>query len=423
MKISILTYGSRGDVQPYVAIGTRLQQAGHQVYMPTPDMFKPLITDAGLHHQPVNSIGPHEFMHDPAIKAAAETGSQLRILAATLRRAPKILYTIFEDAWQATADTDFVIASSIPFGFVDSAIARGLPWLYAPLHPLYPTRAFPSPVTAPFGFRLNSRLNPLTFTLTRTMFALAFGGTLNRWRRDHNLPPINRFTYYRWLDQHAHYPTLYGFSPTILGHPTDWPANHRPTGYWFYDPPGWTPPPQLLDFLDAGPPPICIGFGSMDDQNPDRINKIILDALGQTGHRAIILSGWSTIGQNTPLPDTILRLDSAPHNWLFPRVAAVVHHGGAGTTAATLRAGTPSLILPFAMDQPYWADRVTQLGIGLRGPSFFKVTPHDLATALTELTTNPRYAQTGAHIRQQLAAEDGPAAILQTINAHPIKNQ
>jgi sterol 3beta-glucosyltransferase len=159
-------------------------------------------------------------------------------------------------------------------------------------------------------------------------------------------------------------PILYGFSPSVIPAPSDWNGNTFITGYWFVDESeNWQPPTALLDFLQSGSPPVYIGFGSMSNRNPEQTADLVIQALALTNQRAILLSGWSGL-QKANTPDSIFMIDSIPHSWLFPRVSAVVHHGGASTTAAGLKAGVPSVIIPFFGDQPFWGQRVADLGVG-----------------------------------------------------------
>ena len=159
-------------------------------------------------------------------------------------------------------------------------------------------------------------------------------------------------------------PILYGYSPAVIPPPADWGADVHVTGYWFLDPAeDWTPDAALADFLAAGPPPVYVGFGSMSSRNPEETANLILDALARAGQRGIIHAGWNGL-QRSDLPGSVMMVDGVPFAWLFPRVAAVVHHGGAGTTSAGLRAGVPSVVVPFFGDQPYWGQRVADLGVG-----------------------------------------------------------
>ena len=214
------------------------------------------------------------------------------------------------------------------------------------------------------------------------------------------------------------FPMLYGFSPSVVPKPTDWGADDHVTGYWFLDSDDdWTPPQDLLNFLQAGPPPVYIGFGSMSSRKPAETTDLVLQALAKTQQRAILLSGWDGM-QMTDLPASVCMVDSIPHAWLFARVAAVVHHGGAGTTAAGLRAGVPSIVIPFLGDQPFWGQRVHDLGVGPAPIPRSKLTVDRLAGAIQEAVTNTTMRQRAAELGSKIQAEDGIAnavAIIQRI--------
>lgn len=157
-------------------------------------------------------------------------------------------------------------------------------------------------------------------------------------------------------------PVLYAYSRHVLPTPDDWGDEVCVSGYWFLDEPGWTAPPELDDFLGSGPAPVYVGFGSMPGVEPEQMSRRVIEALGRLGLRGILATGGGAL-RRVPCPETILFVDSAPHDQLFRKVRATLHHGGAGTTAATLRAGKPMASLPFFGDQPFWARRAAILGV------------------------------------------------------------
>jgi UDP:flavonoid glycosyltransferase YjiC (YdhE family) len=189
-------------------------------------------------------------------------------------------------------------------------------------------------------------------------------------------------------------PSLLLVSRHVISPPADWPPHHRVTGYLFDDDSAWEAPPDLLNFLAEGEKPVYIGFGSMRVKQPEATTRLVLEGVRRSGKRAILLSGWAGIGA-LELPKDVFLLDYAPHSWLFPRMAAVVHHGGAGTTAAGLRAGVPSIVVPILADQPYWGKRVYELGVGAKPIPRGQLTAENLAAAIQEATSN-RAMQTGA---------------------------
>jgi len=213
-------------------------------------------------------------------------------------------------------------------------------------------------------------------------------------------------------------PVVHGYSPTLLPKPKDWSAALFVPGFWFLDgDDSDTPPPALVNFLASGPPPVYVGFGSMTGNDPERLTRVTLEALRLSGQRAVLLSGWAGLAAGD-LPPNVLRLDSAPHGWLFPRMAAIVHHGGVGTTHEALRAGRPQVIVPFFGDQPFWADRVYALGVSPPPLHQEALTAEGLAAAigaaLTEVTLRQRAAAVGA----QVCAEQGVAGAVAVVERY-----
>jgi sterol 3beta-glucosyltransferase len=202
-------------------------------------------------------------------------------------------------------------------------------------------------------------------------------------------------------------PVLYGYSSHVLPRPGDWAENHYVTGYWFLDASnGWSPPSDLVGFLKAGEPPVYIGFGSMVNRNPQAVGQIALKALELSGQRGILASGWGGL-KPSDLPASVHQISSIPHSWLFPRMSTVVHHGGVGTTAAGLRAGVPSIIVPFMGDQPFWGQRIASLGVGPQPIPRKKLTSKHLAEAILESVANAKMRQQAKYLGQKLQAEDG----------------
>jgi sterol 3beta-glucosyltransferase len=223
------------------------------------------------------------------------------------------------------------------------------------------------------------------------------------------LPPGGYFAYL----SRQQVPVLYAYSPTVVARPNDWPERFVVTGYWFLERPlNWQPPPALSDFLADGPPPVYIGFGSMSSNRPHKLADVAIDALKMAGQRGILARGWGGLafdGINQPLTDDIFVVDDAPHDWLFPQMAAVVHHGGSGTTAAGLRAGVPSVLIPFSGDQPFWGQRVAALGAGPAAIPYKKLSVRRLATAIETATGSETMRCRVAALGKRIQAENGVA--------------
>jgi sterol 3beta-glucosyltransferase len=404
MRITIAAIGSRGDIQPYIALGFALQQAGYEVNLSAPVMFRDLIAAYGLRHLPV-SVNPQKIMEHPSMQAASRSGNPFRLMRSMFREGLPLIRTYLEEAYANCQDCDAVILTQIPYGAFDAAEKRGIPYIQAGLGPVYPTSAFPM-----IGMNLpNLRIGPInrfTYGLMDQAFWQFFRPFQNKWRKEKlGLPPLPLGGPAARIRDHA--PTVLGFSPSVVAPPADWPSEVHATGCWFLpDPPGWRPAAELTDFLESGPAPVYVGFGSMPDAEVQRTSHIILEALSLCGRRCILIGGWSGLGRGM-LPDTVYSADSIPHSWLFPRMAAVVHHGGAGTTAAGLRAGVPSILTPYAADQFFWAQKVRELGVGPTSVSYHALTAVRLAEAIREALNDTAMRERAAALGGRIEAERG----------------
>jgi sterol 3beta-glucosyltransferase len=297
-----------------------------------------------------------------------------------------------------------------PLGF-QIADALEVPRAGVFLQPVQPTREFGSVLVG--GRSLGPCGNLLLGRLVDASVRSLYAGPIRDLRRDLGLPPASMRALQR--SQQFRYPTFHGFSPSVVPRPADWPAPMLVTGYWWpARPTGWTPPAALVDFLAAGPPPVFLGFGSMAPGHGARLAGPVLAAVRQARARAVVQAGWS--GLDVGAADDVLTIGEVPHDWLFPQVAAVVHHGGAGTTAAGLRAGVPAVPVPVLADQPFWARRLTALGVAPGPLPLSSLTATRLAAALRTVTTDPHYAARAAAIAARLATEDGAAPILNWLN-------
>jgi sterol 3beta-glucosyltransferase len=211
---------------------------------------------------------------------------------------------------------------------------------------------------------------------------------------------------------------LYAYSPVVLPTPADWDRSSVAAGYWFLDRPrSWEPSASLRAFLIAGPPPVYVGFGSMPSQDAARTTRIVLAALERTGQRGVLATGWGGLAA-ADLPPSVYLLAEAPHDWLFPQMAAVVHHGGAGTTAAALRAGVPTVICPFFGDQPFWGRRVATLGAGPPPIPQRRLTVDALSAAVRTAVSDPAIRERAAAVGAAIRAEDGVYNAIAAIEAH-----
>ena len=418
MRITICTFGSRGDTQPYVALAMGLQQAGHHATLVASHDLAEWIRSYGIDVHPLR-FSLQEFMQKPEQRDALKGRNVVRILRGFRSGFETYLAGVMDDCWQAAQEAEFLVLSSIASLGVDIASQRDIPMAVVSLQPLFPpTRAFPM-FMLPFRFSLGGGYNHLTYSLYMRAGWLFASGLLNHWRTTClGLPPWHSMR--EMIDTLGDYgtPWLYGYSPQVLPKPPDWADNLHVTGNWFLDAqPNWQPPAELLRFLESGPPPVYVGFGSMSDKDPERLTRLVLRALELTGQRGVLLTGWGAVAR-LPTSASVFYADDVPHSWLFPRMAAVVHHGGAGTTAAGLRAGVPSLITPFLLDQYAWADRVVKSGVGLRLADSKRLTAEKLAQAIHTAVTDSALRTRAADLGTRIRAENGVARAVEIIERH-----
>jgi sterol 3beta-glucosyltransferase len=403
VRIAILTIGSRGDVQPYLALAIGLQRAGHRVRFATHAVFESWVRGYGLDFSLVR-FNPQDIVSHPDAQRAK--GNIVRFMLTVRRIVGPQFHAVFEDFWQACQGTEAIVASLAAYGAYDYAQELGVPLIIGLLQPLIPTRALPSFFSPPMP-NFGGTFNLLTHWLFEQLLWYNVRNWLVRWRKANlHLPPAPFTTPYSQM-RVRRVPHILACSPAVIPRPVDWADCHYISGYWFLDPPAdWHPPAALERFLEAGPPPVYIGFGSMRNERPETLTQIVVDALDQAGQRGILAAGWGGL-ERTALPETIFQIDAIPHGWLFPRMAAIVHHGGAGTTGAGLRSGIPSIIVPFGGDQYHWARVVVGLGVAPQVPSVDKLTAETLARGIRRAIDDQDLRTRAFELGERIRAEDG----------------
>jgi len=409
MRILLATIGSRGDVQPFVALGVGLRAAGHDVTVCTSTRFESFVNAHGL---------AYAYLSDELIAlldtaegrgAVEDMGSffsGVKAAVKLLRRTGPIQRDLMNDGWAAARDArpDVIVYHSKMGGTPHYADKLGIPCVLAMLFPQFvPTTEFPS-----LGFpNLSRRFNRMSYRVVMTIANRIGGKYVKAWRAENGLPSMPRGTDLLHRTDGSRIPVMHAVSPHVVPPPADWPDGVVSSGYWFLDRFGDSKAPDDLEsFLSSGSKPVYVGFGSMAGRNPKKVTAIVVDALRQTGLRAVLASGWGGLSPDE-LPDSVFLIDAVPHDWLFPRVAAVVHHGGAGTTAAGLRAGRPTVICPFFGDQPFWGRRVHELGAGPMPIPQKRLTAARLADALRTATTDPEITRRAEALGAAIRAEDG----------------
>jgi UDP:flavonoid glycosyltransferase YjiC (YdhE family) len=420
MQIAIVTLGTRGDVQPYVALGLGLKRAGHQVTLVTHRLFEAFVAGYGLECAPLSVAPLAALAGGQRSLGLTAAGVNLRSFQTILRAMTPLAQQLALECWSACRDAD-VVMCSILGALMGSHVAEklGTPFYPAYLQNVIRTSAYPSMLAPPLP--LGRAYNWLSYSLTDHLFWQFIRPLTNHIRQEvFGLPPQpQQFPMEQlWRERQPH---LYGFSPAVVPKPPEWGDWVHLTGYWFLERPSdWKPPPALMDFLEAGPPPVSIGFGSLQIGDPEATTALVVEALARARQRGLLLTGWGGL-RSVTLPETVFAIESAPHDWLFPRMAAVVHHGGAGTTAAGLRAGVPSLIVPHFTDQPFWAQRVERLGVGPKPIPRRALSSERLAAAIDRAVHDPLMRARAAALGRRLQAEDGVGRAVEVFQSRPAR--
>ena len=407
MIITVNTFGTRGDIQPYIALSLGLQQAGHSIRILTHQIFEAFVNEYGLDVYPLQ-LDPQQVLINQTL---SELGNNtIRINRWMEENFKSALQDIFTATLNANRGADLMLNSGLSFAGWHVAEKLNIPAIATYLWPVTPSRHFPaaSGKIPPKWLPFRGCVNYLSTKLSNQLFFNLLLSSVNRCREDIlDLKPLTSGDYWSLDSPGSPTPLIYGYSPVAVPKPPDWSNNQQISGYWFLDTAkDYQPEKTLLVFLADGPPPVYIGFGSMVDHEREKITQIVINALRETNQRGILLGGWSRLGSGD-LPDSIFRMDAVPHDWLFPRMAAVVHHGGAGTTAAGLRAGVPSVIVPTFGDQFFWGWRVHELGVGPKPIPRNKLTVANLTSAIQQAIFDENIKNKTLLISQQIRAENG----------------
>ena len=414
MRIDIVAIGSRGDVQPYLALGVGLHAAGYRIRMITLGGFEDLVRGRGLDHVAIGE-SPQEIASTAAGRNWVKNRSTpLGYLRGFVRVAGSKVEEGIAAYWRLSQDANALIVS--PMGcLVGIHIAERLGV------PLFRAQYDPPPV--PTAYDWNGRKSPLTRVSTGSAALLDLGFNLLIWnllrastnaarRRVLDLPPLPRVRWNGWR-----HPLLCSYSPVVAPRQPDFPAWIHVTGYWFLDDhPGWSPSEELAEFLASGPPPIFIGFGSTPFPGAEAASDLLVRAVRGAGCRAVLVAGGSGFPTGRLSPE-VLSIDSVPHQWLLSRVCAAVHQGGAGVTGAALRAGLPSVVVPIFADQPFWGRRVFRLGAGPPPIPAASLTEEKL-TAAIRATAGIEMRRRAAGIGEQIRREDGVARAIEVIQKY-----
>ncbi|OGE47759.1 hypothetical protein PENARI_c037G02547 [Penicillium arizonense] len=423
LNIVIQVVGSRGDVQPFIALGNELKRYDHRVRLATHDMFESFVRESGLEFYPIGG-DPRELMAY-MVKTPGLIPSMESLRAGEIRRKRIMIREMLDGCWESCIKPDLVtghpfvadaiIANPPSFAHVHCAQALSVPVHLMFTMPWSSTKSFPHPL-ANFkadgpdqGFK-----NYASYDLVNWLTWQGVGDVVNRWRKELDLDEVATFEGPH-LAEILKVPFTYCWSPALVPKPSDWPSYIDVCGFFFRDAPTYDPPTDLQVFLSSGPPPIYIGFGSIVLEDPIRINAAILDAVNAAGVRVIISKGWSNLGGKQS--ENVYFIGDCPHEWLFQHVAAVVHHGGAGTTACGLRNARPTIIVPFFGDQPFWGAMVAAAGAGPAPIPHQELNADILAEGIRYCFTDQAITAASA-IAVKMASETGVQAAVSSFHSH-----
>ncbi|MEO0407984.1 MAG: glycosyltransferase [Cyanobacteria bacterium P01_A01_bin.135] len=404
-RITILTFGSRGDVQPFCAIALELLNRGHEVTLAGSEQSAEFVGRWGIPFQPIPG-DIKQLLSAPAGLDLLEGNNQAQILSLELYEQQ------LRQGWHICQGSDLLLLSSLTLWGYHLAEALQVPAVLVTQFPISTTRAFPF---LKFASRTNNKLaglaNLASYRILELLSWQRYRKSTNRFRQEVlNIPSLPWLgTRYRndAPPQLTPLPVISGYSAAVLPNPKDFGPEIQQTDYcWLDTAAPFMPTPALTAFLEDGPPPFYVGFGSMTMRDPQRLADTVLSALAETGQRAVLASGWGNLSPQD-LPPSVYQIDEVPHDWLFPKMRGAIHHGGAGTTATTLKAGIPSIVVPFFADQPAWGQQLENLGISPTTIPRLELSHERLAVGIRAIVDSDRYRTQAQQIQRQLQQKDG----------------
>lgn len=410
MNITILTFGSRGDAQPFLPLSLGLMSRGHNVILAAPTRFKSLVEEHGITFFPLAG-DPEELS-----RRLNDAGYNFfKLVKELMSHAVDIGAEMMRQTNEACRDADLIIHTfAHAIGAHTLAREKNIPDIHIQTFPMFtPTGDYPNISLPNLGNRF---LNRLTHTISSRITELTSSLGFEQVRRRAGLPKRKLYSPFKDSPPRLRTPILCAWSPSLIPPSSDWSSRVHVTGYYFFPyTDSYTPPNELREFLDAGKPPICISFGSMVHKNAEKVDEIIRESLKRTSNRGIILLGWGSAKRQST--GDLLYLESAPHDWLLPKCKMLIHHGGAGTTSAGLRAGIPQVVVPFTADQPFWGSRVHAVGVAPKPIRVSQLSAEKMVSALAEAESKLVLEQAQATGRV-VRGEDGVSEAVRLVEAY-----
>lgn len=415
MNITILTFGSRGDVQPFLPLSLGLMSRGHNVILAAPARFKLLVEEHGISF--FSLAGDPEELSRRLNDAGYNF---VKLVKELMSHAVDIGAEMMRQTDEACRDADLIIHTfAHAVGAHTLAREKNIPDIHIQTFPMFtPTGDYPNISLPNLGFRF---LNRLTHTASLKITELTAFLGFEQVRRRAGLPKRKIYSPFKDSPPRLRTPILCAWSPSLIPPSSDWSPRVHVAGYYFFPyNNSYVPPNELKEFLEAGKPPVCVSFGSMVNKNAEKVDEIIRKALKRTNNRGIILSGWGSMKREST--SDLLYLESAPHDWLLPKCKMLMHHGGAGTASAALRAGIPQIVVPFMADQPFWGSRVHAIGVALKPIRVNQLSGEKMVRAIAAAESNAileRAQATGQRVR----GEDGVGEAVRLVESYAAEFQ
>jgi sterol 3beta-glucosyltransferase len=410
MKLVMLALGTRGDIQPYIALAEGFAAAGHDVKFVSDQAAAPLLAQRGMQGSLLSgSLRVSDYVGE-IFRYRRNPYKLMRLMAEV---AAPLMANYLKEATDLLAGSDMIVTSSVAAPLGQAVVEKlRIPIYGASTVSLAPTLHLP-PAFLPWPDLLPpGRITRGMHKIAQRLIWLGQRRTINAFRHAQRLAPLQRPMELVGVPA---YPQIFGFSPRVLPRPPDWSANLAIAGYWYHRlDANYRPPPALEKFVASGPAPVYIGFGSTMDPDPEGLSRIVKTATERLGLRAVLSSGQGTLSTAAASEDVFI-LEEADYEWLFPRMAAIVHHGGAGTTGAAVRAGVPSVVVPYISDQPFWGWVLRQRGVAPRAIPRQKLTVDSLCWALRMATSDADMRQRARNLGELVRAEDGVGKAVEAI--------
>ena len=400
MNVTMLCIGSTGDVRPYMLLGKELKKRGHTITVASFAPFEQMIREAGLEFFPV--AGDVQELMANLMKPGAVGVRYLTQFEKTIRDIAPVL---LGDLLRSCEGADAMMCTYFGSLFYSIAEKYNIPCIQTHYCPMDPNDM--TPISSAPGLNWGKQWNKASYRLGYLLIGALEKRYLTQWREENGMEQRTIKTRPDYHVKGHIVPVIYAVSPLVMPRPANWDEHIHMSGFWYDEhPEPWTPPQDLVDFMAAGEKPIYIGFGSMVSGNMNKTMTTVLRAVRAANVRAVIGMGWGG-GMQNHANSRVYISNYIPHDWLFPRVAAVVHHGGAGTTASGLRNGKPTLVIPFGGDQPFWGNRVHALGCGPKPIPRDRLTVNRLVRGLIDLTSHASYRVAAEELAERMRLEGG----------------